>query len=44
MSALVAELASVREERRYLQAFRSENGVFLKRFADLKARIDSLTE
>ncbi|HKU37052.1 MAG TPA: response regulator [Polyangiales bacterium] len=44
MSALVSELASLREERRYLQAFRSEHGQFLKRFADLKARIDLLNE
>ena len=44
MSSLVAELASMREERRYLQAFRTEHGPFLKRYADLKARIDSLSE
>jgi len=44
LSVLVSELASLREERRYLQAFRSEHGPFLKRFADLKARIDSLSE
>lgn len=44
MSALVAEQVSMREERRYVQAFRNEHGQFLKRFADLKARIDSLNE
>jgi DNA-binding response OmpR family regulator len=44
MAALVADIASIREERRYLQAFRSEHGQFLKRYADLKARIDSLSE
>lgn len=44
MNALVGELASMREERRYLQAFRNEHGTFLKRFADLKARIESLSE
>jgi hypothetical protein len=44
MGELVGELASIREERRYLQAFRAEHGQFLKRFADLKSRIDSLAE
>jgi DNA-binding NtrC family response regulator len=44
MGELVGELASIREERRYLQAFRAEHGQFLKRFADLKSRIDSLSE
>jgi DNA-binding response OmpR family regulator len=44
MSELVGEIASMREERRYLQAFRTEHGQFLKRFADLKSRIDSLAE
>ena len=42
LSVMVDELAAMREERRYLQAFRSEYGPFFKRFADLKARIDSL--
>jgi len=42
LGTLVNELALVREERRYLQAFRAEHGVFFKRFAELKARIDSL--
>lgn len=42
LKAMVDELAVLREERRYLQAFRSEYGPFFKRFADLKARIDSL--
>jgi DNA-binding response OmpR family regulator len=40
--SMVDELALLREERRYLQAFRSEYGPFFKRFAELKARIDSL--
>ena len=44
LGALVTEIASLREERRYLQAFRSEHGPFLKRYAELKARIDSLSE
>ena len=38
------ELSTRREERRYMQAFRTEHGGFLKRFAELKARIDALTE
>jgi hypothetical protein len=42
LDKLVAELQQMREERRYLQAFRSDYGPFFKRFADLKARIDSL--
>lgn len=40
--SLVDELAALREERRYLQAFRAEYAQFFKRFADLKARIESL--
>ena len=40
--SLVDELATLREERRYLQAFRAEYSTFFKRFADLKARIESL--
>ena len=44
ISALVDELSSMQEERRYLQAFRAEHGTFLKRFADLKVRIDSLAK
>jgi DNA-binding NtrC family response regulator len=43
LDGMVRELALVREERRYLQAFRAEHGQFFKRFADLKARIDSLS-
>jgi hypothetical protein len=38
----VEELAQLRDERRYLQAFRAEYGPFFKRYAELKARIDSL--
>lgn len=44
LSALVDEVASLREERRYLQGLRSEHGPFLKRFADLKVRIDALSD
>jgi DNA-binding NtrC family response regulator len=44
MQELVAEIAQRREERRFMQAFRSEHGPFLKRFADLKVRIDALTD
>jgi DNA-binding NtrC family response regulator len=43
LDELVAELTARREERRYMQVFRSEHGGFLKRFAELKSRIDSLT-
>jgi DNA-binding response OmpR family regulator len=42
LEGMVEELTLLREERRYLQAFRNEHGPFFKRFADLKARIDSL--
>jgi DNA-binding NtrC family response regulator len=44
LDELVAEIASRREERRYMQVFRSEHGAFLKRFADLKARVDALSD
>lgn len=44
LDELVAEIASRREERRYMQQFRSEHGAFLKRFADLKARVDALSD
>ncbi len=44
LGQLVDELGTLREERRYLQAFRAEHGQFLKRFADLKVRIDSLSD
>jgi DNA-binding response OmpR family regulator len=44
MGALVEEVASLREDRRYVQALRSEHGPFLKRFADLKTRIDALSD
>jgi DNA-binding NtrC family response regulator len=43
LDELVAELSARREERRYMQVFRTEHGGFLKRFAELKARIDTLT-
>ena len=39
----VGEISARREERRYLQAFRSEHGEFLRRLADLKARIETLS-
>jgi DNA-binding response OmpR family regulator len=42
LGKLVRELALLNEERRYLQRFRSDYGPFFKRFADLKARIDSV--
>jgi hypothetical protein len=44
LEQLVEELATMRKERRYLQAFRSEHGGFLKRYAELKVRIDSLSK
>ena len=44
LEELVIELSARREERRYMQAFRSEHGAFLKRVAELKARIDQLTD
>jgi DNA-binding NtrC family response regulator len=44
MQDLVTELSARREERRYMQAFRTEHGAFLKRFAELKVRIDQLTD
>lgn len=43
LDKLVEELQVLREERRYLQAFRSDYGPFFKRFAELKARIDMLS-
>lgn len=42
LEGMVEELAMLREERRYLQAFRAEYGPFFKRFAELKSRIDTL--
>ena len=44
MEELVAELGARREERRYMQAFRTEHGSFLKRVAELKSRIDQITD
>ena len=44
LDELVGEIASRRLERRYMQQFRAEHGSFLKRFADLKARVDALSE
>jgi DNA-binding NtrC family response regulator len=42
LSELVDELSVMRQERRHLQAFRKDHGPFLKRFAELKARIETL--
>jgi DNA-binding response OmpR family regulator len=42
LDSIVEKLALEREERRYMQAFRNDHGPFFKRFADLKARIDTL--
>ena len=44
LEELVGEISARREERRYMTAFRGEHGAFLKRFAELKVRIDSLTD
>ena len=44
LDKLVAELGAIREERRHLQAFKVEHGNFLKRYAELKARIDSASD
>jgi hypothetical protein len=44
LDEVVNENATRREERRYMQTFRSEHGAFLKRFADLKTRVDALTD
>lgn len=44
IGALVQEVGTVRRERRFLQAFRADYGAFLKRYAELKLRIDQLDE
>ena len=44
LGELVGEFASLQKERKYIQAFRSRHGEFLKRYADLKARLDALHE
>ena len=44
LEQLVDELGTMRAERRYLQSFRSDHGPFLKRFAELKARIDMASD
>ena len=41
---LVGELSAMREERRLMSAFRAQHGPFLKRFAELKVRIDSMVK
>jgi DNA-binding NtrC family response regulator len=42
LESMVNELLALRRERRYLQAFRTDHPDFLKRYAELKARIDQL--
>lgn len=42
LEQLVDDLSAIRRERRYLQAFRADHPDFLKRYAELKVRIDSL--
>ncbi len=44
LAELVDELATRNEERRFMQAFRGEHGAFLKRFAELKVRLDGLSD
>ncbi|MBN1652148.1 MAG: response regulator [Deltaproteobacteria bacterium] len=44
LSLVTDELATIQQERRYLRAFRNEHGDFLKRYAELKIRIDSLVK
>lgn len=44
LEELVSELTMRREERRYMQAFRTEHSAFFKRFAEIKARIDQLSD
>jgi len=43
LDMVVKDLATMQQERRYLHAFRSDHGEFLKRYAELKVRIDSLS-
>lgn len=42
LEELTGELSARSEERRMMQAFRGEHGAFLKRFAELKVRLDGL--
>ena len=44
LDLMVAELSTIREERRHMSAFRAQHGPFLKRFAELKVRIDSMVK
>jgi DNA-binding response OmpR family regulator len=44
LSSITKELETIQQERRYLRAFRNEYGEFLKRYAELKVRIDSLVK
>lgn len=41
---LVDELAALHEERKHMSVFRAQHGPFLKRFAELKVRIDSMVK
>jgi DNA-binding response OmpR family regulator len=43
LGQLVVELSALRRDRSYLLALRSEYGDFLNRYAELKARIESLS-
>lgn len=44
LDKIVGELGAMREERRHLQALRTEHGNFLKRYAELKSRIDAVSD
>ena len=44
LDQMVDELGTLRAERRYLAAFRNDHGIFLKRYAALKTRIDSASD
>lgn len=44
LAAMVAEVATRRQERRQMRAFRAEHGTFLKRYAELKSRLDALAD
>ncbi|MCG8557107.1 MAG: response regulator [Proteobacteria bacterium] len=44
LGEVAGEFATLQQERKYIRSFRSHHGSFLKRYADLKARLDSLTQ
>lgn len=44
LSATVSDAAVRRQERRQLRAFRAEHGTFLKRYAELKSRLDAVSD